>query len=351
MQKKTLIISSLLCSIFLLSMGFIRPFNKGTSATTTLKGPVLIDRLQDKSFHLQLIYGNISLSDIKVYDVSPSQFLINDVSYTSFTEGFIPSEKNNKLLEAVNQFRSLHHLNAISYYYDYTETAHYDFLSLSDGLDTLYIINKNTGEVQTPHFDVPYASEKQYVYHIKEGTNAIYILTAKSNSYDAYLYRLDKETLSITDSKKIMPSSLAIKRHHYALGTNGTAFFIDQNSLLVETFTKSYHLPLPFTPTEVYFEDGQLYAFSLSDFFLSYAVLNNNLEIVNTGNLNLPNNHVSLVDALLNGTTLYTITYDTNHPLYRNYLTLYNLSTGEMIYCLALKTSDQLALLDANLIT
>lgn len=348
MQKKTLIMSSLLCSVFLLIIGLSLPFNKKIPVATTIKGPVLIDNLQGQPFNLQLIYSDIGLDTIQIYDVTPNQFLVDDSLYESFTEGFISSEKNNMLLETVNQFRSLQNLNAISYYYNYIETAHYDFLALSDGLDALYIINKTTGEVQTPLFDLPYASEKQYVYHIKESTDAIYILTAKSNSYDAYLYHLDQETLSITDSKKITPSSLAVQRNQYALSPNGTTFFIDHNKLLVESLTESYSLPLSFTPTEIHFEDGQLYTFSLSNLFLSYTVFNNMLEVVTTGELNLPNKRVSLVDTSLDDMILYTITYDASHPLYRNYLTLYNLSTSKMIYCLALKENNALALLGGN---
>ena len=348
MQKKILILTNLLCFVFLLITGISWSYNKSASTPAPLKGPVLIDHLQGHPFNLQLIYSNIGLDDIEVYDVGPNQFSAINTSYESYTEGFIPSETNTRLLEKVNQFRSLQNLSAISYYYHYIETAHYDFLSLSDGLDTLYIINKLTGEVQTPHFDIAYASHKQYVYHIEESPNALYVLTAKSNSYDAYLYRLDKGTLSITDSKEISPSSLAIKRHQYALSPNGTAFFIGDHSLLVESLTTSHSIPLSSTPTEVYFEDGKLYTLSLSEFFLSYTVFNNNLEIVATGELNLPNKQVSLVDALLDDMTLYTITHDATHPLYRNYLTLYDLSTGEIIYCLALKTHNEFALLGVN---
>lgn len=350
MQKKTLILIILLCFVFLLITGISLSYNKKTSTTTTPKGPVLIDHLQNQSFNFQLIYSDIGLDNIQVYDVGPNQVSANNTPYESYTEGFIPNETNTRLLEKVNQFRSLHNLSTISYYYNYIETADYDFLSLSDGLDTLYIIDKLSGEVQIPHFDVPYASYKQYVYHIEEGTNAFYILTAKSNSYDAYLYRLDKETFSITDSKEIRPSSLAIKRNQYALSPNGIAFFIGDNSLLVESLTKSYSIPLSFTPTEVYFKNGQLYTLSLSELFLSYTVFDNDLKVVATGELNLPNKQVSLIDASLDDMTLYTITYDATHPLYRNYLTLYNLSTNEMLYCLALKTLNKSALLGVNFI-
>lgn len=347
MKKKKLIASSLLCLAFLFIAGIGWP-HKNLIKPPSIKGPVLIDHLQGQSFNLQLIYSDIGLDDIKVYDVTPSQVSVNDTLYDSFTEGFITSEKNKILLDAINHYRSLQDLNAITYYYNYIETMHYDFLSLSGGLDTLYIINKATGEVTTPRFNISHATEKQYVYDITEGTDAIYILTAKSNSYDAYLYHLDKETLSLTDLKKITPSTLATNRNHYALSPDGTAYFIGDNSVLVESLNDSYSIPLAFTPNEIYFKDDQLYTLSLSELFLSYAVFNHTLEIVKTGELNLPNKRVSLVDASLNDMILYTITYDATHPLYRNYLTLYNLSTGEMIYCLALKDNNALALLGGN---
>lgn len=347
MKKKKLMTSSLLCLAFLFIAGIGWP-HKNLIKPPSIKGPVLIDHLQDQSFNIQLIYSDIGLDDIKVYDVTPSQVSVNDNLYDSFTEGFITGEKNKILLDAVNHYRSLQNLNAITYYYNYIETMHYDFLSLSGGLDTLYIINKATGEVATPSFNISHATEKQYVYHIQEGTDAIYILTAKSNSYDAYLYRLDKETLSITASKKITPSTLAVKRNQYALSPDGTAYFIGDSSLLVESFNDSYSIPLAFTPNELYFKDDHLYLLSLSELFLSYTVFDNTLEVVTTGELNLPNKHVSLVDTSLDDMILYTITYDASHPLYRNYLTLYNLSTGKMIYCLALKDNNALALLGGN---
>lgn len=360
MKKKTFTCLTLLISILLGIASFVL-FNRTQFVTSPLANPsIIINQLPDTSFHLQMIYGSTDLQNIQIYDVTPEQFKIHETPYTSFTEGFMPRALNETLLAYVNQFRNLQKLAPISYYYHYKETDHYYFLSLSDGLDTLYIIDKHTLKVYTPSLSNSYKNtsdeilvhmtEKQYVYDVKESLDALYVLTAKANSYAAYLYRFDKQTFTLTDFKKISPSCLAVSPHHYALSSNGTAFFIAEDSIQVESLTTSYKIPLSYTPTHLYYGEEQLYALGLSNQSLDYTLFDNLLNPLQTGSLSLPNSRVSLISTFLNDALLYTVTYDATHPVYSNYLTLYDLSTGKIVYCMGLKRYSDLALLDVHFI-
>lgn len=343
MRKKFLMVSIILC--LFLTIGFCLPSSAISSKSQVVKGPVLIDKLQNQTFKIQLIYSDITSQQIEVFNATPTHFSLENLSYTSFTEGFTSNERHNLLLNAINLYRAEMNLEPTHYYYNYIETEHYDFVSLSSGLDALYIINRLTGEVSTPSFTTPNGLEKQYIYHITEGADAIYILSAKANSYEAFWYALDPSNFEVIASKRFFPPTTAVKRNHYALDSQGTGYFVANDSLLIVSTTDTYSLPLNFTPDEVYYQNDQLYAFSISDLFLSYAVFDQNLRPISSGRVNLPNKEVGLVDSFLDNNILYTITYDGIHPIYRNYLTLYNLNTNEMIYCLALKENHGFALL------
>lgn len=361
MQKKSFIYIALLGLVFFAATRFILFNTSQVTVSPSVEASVLINHLENTSFHLQMIYGNINMQDIQVYDVTSDQFSIHETPYTSFTEGFIAKDLNETLLACVNQFRALQKMKAISYYYQYTETDHYYFISLSDGLDTLYIIDKLTYKVYTPYVKTCYdnasddptthLTEKQYVYHIQESADALYVLTAKSNSYHAYLYQIDKQTFELIGFKEILPSSLAVYSDHYALSATGVAFFIEEKGLQVESLNNSYHLPLTFSPTHLYLQKGQPYVLGLSKQTLDYMVFDENLSTFKTGSLPLPNQDVHLLTTWLSDSLFYTVTYDPNHPVYGNYLTLYDLSTGKILYCMGLKRSIDLTLLDTYFIS
>lgn len=350
MKKHSLLIaSSIGFCIFLGTLGLIKLSHQNVPVFKSISGPILIDRLQGKNFDLRLFYSDLTLSQIQTYEVNHQHVTPIDTAYSSYTEGFIEEHKNTQILDAVNHYRLSHNLPPISYYHNYEEANGYGFLSLAEGLDSLYIIRLATHEVFTPSLNVDYALEKQYVYHVCYGNHTYYLLTAKANSYEAYWYALSPDDFHIIRSKKLMPPSKATKRNQYALDSEGNAYFVSNNSLFIATKQENITLPLQFNPEVVFFANDQIYALSASELFLNYAIYDEDFGLIRSGQVNLPNKFVRLVSWTIQDSTLYTITYDSEHPLYRNYITLYDLSSNNILYCQALKdpSSHSLALLDA----
>ena len=351
MKKNALLIMSSICLCLLLgTMGLLKFLHQDVPVIKNISGPILIDRLQGKNFDLRLLYSDLTLSQIQTYEANQEQITPLDTAYSSYTEGFIEESKNTQLLNAVNTYRLSQNLPAISYYHNYEESNGYGFLSLAEGLDSLYIINLSTDEVTTPSFDTDYALEKQYVYHVCFGDHTYYLLTAKANSYEAYWYALSPKDFHITRAKKLTPPSKATKRNQYALDSEGNAYFVSNNSLFIATPQENINLPLQFNPEVVFYANDQIYTLSVSELFLNYAIYDEDFGLVRSGQVNLPNKFVRLVSWYIQDTTLYTITYDSQHPLYRNYITLYDLNGNNILYCQALRepSSHSLALLDAD---
>ena len=337
MKKNMYLLGSFL--LFIISIfGLFPIFPKSVSTSNTIKGSLLINRLYDAPLNLTLIYSDFEGMTTRPYQVTASKITPIQTSYAHYTEGFIETDRSDKLLEAINTYRVFQNLAPITYYYNYIELDGFAFISLIDDLDALYIVNLSNFEVTCPAFDSHFAKERQYVYHIVEGENAYYILTAQANSYDAFWYALDKDDFNLVASKQILPPSRAVSRNQYALDTHGNAYFIGTNSVQMVTATDEYiHIPLNFNPDLLYYTNDKLYVFSLSELFLSYASYSEEIGIVDYGQFNLPNKFVSLVSLSIKKDTLYTVTYDPTHVLYRNYITLYNLENQHMLYCLALK--------------
>ena len=337
MKKFFYLLGSLLFMIGIL--GLYPLSAKSLPTFHTIKGPLLIDRLVDVPLNLTLIYSDLDGMATQPYQVTASKITPLQTSYDHYTEGFIETHRSEQILQAINAYRSQQDLTPITYYYNYIELKDDAFVSLMDSLDTLYRLNLSTNEVSCPTFDSDFAKERQYVYHIVEGDNAYYLLTAKANSYDAFWYALDKKDFHLIASKHISPPSRAVARNQYALDAHGNAYFIGTSSLLMVTGDEYRYIPLNFNPDLLYYANDKLYIFSLSELFLSYATYSEALGIVDYGQFNLPNKFVSLVSLSIKGDTLYTVTYDPTHVLYRNYITLYHLENQHILYCLALKSS------------
>lgn len=325
-------------------------YPKNIPTFKNIKSHVLINRLTDENISLKLFYSNLTSSQIEAYNMEDATIESLETPYSSFTEGFIETKKHTLLLEAVNKYRNSEGLKPITYYYNYIEINNYGFLSLAEGLNTLYIIDLLNYEVTCPVFDSPYALENQYIYHIILGDDGYYILTAEVNGYHAYLYTLSKEDFHVLSARVLSPPTKALLRNQSGLDSNGNAYFIGNHSLLIISPEETTHFPLSFDPDSIYCIEDEIYVFSSSELFLSYALLKEDIGLIQTNQVNLPNKYVKLLSYHIRDSILYTVTYDESHPLYRNYITLYSLKNNNILYCLALNPTqyDTLALSDVH---
>lgn len=349
-MKKLILFVGSLSLLFIGCFLSITVYPKNTPTMKTVKGSILIDRLTDERFYLKLFYSNLMASQVEAYAVENDSIELLETPYSSFTEGFIETEKNTLLLKAINKYRETKGLEPITYYYNYQEIDDYGFVSLGEDLSTLYIINLFNYQVKCPSFDSPYALENQYIYHIALGDEGYYVLTAEANGYKAYLYTLDQEDFHMLSARKLSPPAKALTRHQYALDSSGNAYFIGNYSLIIISDEETINLPLSFNPDSIYCIEDKIYALSTSELFLSYAVLEDEIGLTQTGQVNLPNKFVKLISCHIQDSILYTVAYDENHPLYRHYITLYSLNNNNILYCLALKSplSDPIALLGVH---
>lgn len=338
-MKKIIILLGVLYFVLIGYLLIYSPYKKSLPAIHTIEGSILINRLHEDQLNLTLLYSDYNHIQIYPYQLTPNHINPLSTVYKDYTEGYIEDTLNTRLLEVVNLYRSLENLEPITHYFNYLQVGNYGFLSLTEGLHTLYIIDLTSFEVTRPSFDSQYALEKQYVYQITEGDDAFYVLTAKANSHDAYWYALDKNDFHLLKTKQLSPPHKAVQRNQYALDSNGNAYFVGVNNLLVVTVDGALHLPLNFDPELLYYTEEKLYIFSTSERFLTYACYCEDMGIIDYGQVNLPNQFVSLVNLEIKDSILYTATYDEAHPLYRNYITIYHLEDHHMLYCLALRPS------------
>lgn len=315
------------------------PYKKSLPAIHTIEGSILINRLHEDQLNLTLLYSDYNHIQIYPYQLTPNHINPLSTVYKDYTEGYIEETLSTRLLEVVNLYRALEDLEPITHYFNYLQVGNYGFLSLIEGLHTLYIIDLTNFKVTRPSYDSRYALEMQYVYHITEGDEAFYVLTAKANSHEAYWYALDKSDFHLLKARRLSTPHKAVQNTQYALDSNGNAYFIGENSLFIVTADDTIHLPLNFDPDFLYYTEEKLYIFSTSERFLSYTCYSKDIGVIDYGQVNLPNPFVSLVNLAIKDSILYTTTYDATHPLYRNYITLYHLEDHHMLYCLALRPS------------
>lgn len=347
--KRKWILASSFCLLLLVVVSFVF-----FPSSPTIDGAVLLNQLTSKEIApLDLFYSTIDLQRTEGFRVTTKGLSPLVDSFSSYTEGFITDKKFNETLNAINTYRQTQGLSSISSFYDYYEDPDYIIISLSGGLENIYLINPTTHKVHQPSFEENDNLGPMYVSHIRRVGNTYLILGGAFNLNRSYVYEMNAQTLRIEKASLIDTHPSAIHKEHYTLDSNGNALFINGQSLLVlpPDTTQAIALPLPFEPHAVFSDDSKVITFSLNTDTADYALFNSDLDRVLTGSLPLPNLGVSLVTAFLKNEILYMITFDNHHPLYKNYIMLYNLETNKPIYCLALKGHADLALLDAALVT
>lgn len=350
MKKKiSLCITLLLAS--LLAIICAHKFSAFSSSEGSVKETIFFNQLQeDQSFQLKLFYTDPAMEHLKSLLLTSHDLSVNNEALAPYTEGFLPQETNKRLLEAVNTYRQEQSLAPLTYFYHYQEVGDFAFVSSSEGLNALYFVNLNTLEISVPHIKSEEAYNPQYVYHIQEVNNIYYILTAGVNNLKARLYAFSPSTLDLTLVGALTTDTTALSSKQYALDTSGNAIFTHKNGLKFLTTTGLKSLDLSFTPEQIISSKDIIGALTIQNGTLLYALVNSQLELLDTGSLTLPSTDLSLINSFIQNDLLYTITYDQEHPIYRHYVSIYSLTTKTSVFCVGLSDYDGLALLQAELL-
>ena len=340
----------LICLLFSTAAIYLPSSTQAASAQIEVpKSTVLINNFQGKYFSMRLFYGDLSQELITAYDLSNYNLSNAPENYTTYTNGIIENDKYNFVINAINQYHLQNNLDTITHIDYYTEQKPYAFVGLTHGLNSFYRIHLTTGEINM--YLNNDQSDIEYIYHFTQGTDAYYALTYNRNSNMAHLYTLHLEDFTLLQSQSIVLPKPITQAKQCALDPNGTAYFILDDKLLLVTQDGNEHLNLSFTPDYVFFEEQQLYIISVSDFFLKYTVFNKSLEVLYDSQANLPNNKVTLQDCYLSQNYLYTLCQDNNHPLFSNYVTIYNMANHQMLYCIGMRDTLSYPLLASQLIS
>jgi len=314
------------------------------------KSTLLINTQHQDLPPIQLFYGDISDEVLHAVHYSSNTFTLDPTSYNMSCGSFIETSQYEAILSAVNGFRSCQDLMAITDFDHYEAHNGYGFLSLENGIGTLYIIDLSNYEVFT--CELPAISDNtssESIYHVAPNDEGYTILAYEPDTHTVNIYEIDDEHFTIKKERHLIPPALFESPKQCAIDPMGHIYFTSSNELLILSPTETRRLPLSFDPEYVFFDDDQIYVLASSDFFLYYAVFDEHFTLLKEGQANLPNKQVTLTHSFLRNGHLYTITRDDLHPNFRNYITVYDLSTKEIIYCLALKTSKDHLLLAANL--
>ncbi len=314
--------------------------------STVLKKTNFINRLlPTQDFSLRLYYGNADLSHLEGYTLTKDTLSQEQIAFAPYSEGFLPQPENEHLLKIVNDLREKQGKKPLSYFYHYQRIGDYAFASSSEGLEAFYLIDLNTLEVSTPILEHTEAAQPQYVYQIRQIGDIYAILTAGVNELTARLYTFSPNTLELNFMTSTTTDATALSRQQYALDSLGKALFTHEKGIEVVAKEEHSFLKLSFTPQMLVSHENSACALAIEGSKLHYALIDSSSQSIEEGSLLLPNVNLSLVDSFIQGNLLYTITYDAQHPMYKHYISIYDLSLKELIFCEGLSDNGELALL------
>lgn len=337
--------------ILLLSLGAVcLPEHLPATEAAQLEVPkstVLISDLRGINPSMKLYYGDVSSAILNGFDLHGDIFSPDHESYNACLNTLIPTAQYNAILQAISGCRLSTGLAAISSFDHYIAYDGYGFVTLSEGIDAFYIVDLSNYEV-TPCKTEDFGST-EVLYHITSSESGYYILTYEQTHHTTCLYTLDVDSGVLTPYRHIVPPASFKAQDQCALDSFGNVYFASSSEVLVVASDGPHHLPLAFNPDKILFEDNKLFAVSFSDLFMNYTVFDDQFRTLASGQANLPNKKVSLTKAFMKDQYLYTICQDDCHPVYRHYITLYDINTREIIYCLAIKMDKDTVLLDSCL--
>ncbi len=346
-SKKYLLI--LICLSFILFEIVIR------EASYFLKAPettLLVNNLSEHQLSLAnmlLYYSTPTHSSIRTYTLSHNHLSRGSVKSASYTEGFLPFKVRQALLDLINT--QTNPSVPLHYFYNYAEDTHYKIVAPTGPLSHVYFIDSTTNKVHTPDtYGIP--AQDFYLNHITRKGNVYYLLGDIVGEYKSLLYTLDATTLKVLQQVQFDTSSFAIYKQHSSLNTLGHAFFVMQSgvghlqpSQLVPNF-----INLGFTPSYLISNGLNTVAFTLQTGVLNCAQLDGVGNLLMSYKLPLPETYLVPVKAYLQGQFLTLLTFSPNHPIYTNYVLIYDLTTKQLLYCCALQGLSPYIALDFSLL-
>ncbi len=300
---------------------------------------------------LTLIYSDIALERTCAFQLKNDKLTSTSTTYKSYGEGFLSSALHDTYLKKVNNYRKAHGLSSFTNFYNYYEDPERVILCFTGGLENIYVLHKQSQKLAPLHYKPQQNLGPMYVSHIQPYEKNYLLMGGEVNAYASMLYEVDQESLEVLNCSHFETSTRAINHQNYTLTADGRGFYVEEEGLLCfDSKTKKLsHLSLAFSPQFVFHTSSTTLALSLNREQLNYSLLDKGGSISTPKSLPLPNSHVELIRGVLKGHNLYILYYDSHHPLYKNYLCIYNLSTKKLTYCLALEAYKNLALLDMTL--
>lgn len=311
---------------------------------------VLINQYESQNFpNLKLYYATPNQNHICTYTLTKDSLRPVTIDTVSFTEGFLPLKAHHSALTKINT--QIKPPTALTYFYNYYKDPYYEIIAPSGPLSQVYFINQVTEQVKVPDTScLPMAHF--YLNHVIRNHDVYYLLGDTINAYSSELYTLDATTLKVLQYTHFETSPFTIYKEHSSLNINGHAFFITKNGLghIHPAQINGALIPLNFTPSYIVSNNYETIAFTFNTSHLTYALIDVNGLLINQGDIVLPHEHIHPIKALLQGPYLTLLTFNPTHPLYTNYVLIYDITNWHLIYCCALQNLSPYTALDISFI-
>lgn len=323
---------------------------------------ILIKTTLTPKLYTELIINeqnNVDLSDISILsaDLSYKQiysFSLDNQSLTSSKQQFVPYSEGFIEKDKFIEYQTIFSQNAqplTSTFQDYYETELFTFFALPGDLAKFRILENTTGKLYSIGLPQEVYLHSMYVSDMKVVENQLIILAGEAMSYHALIYVVDLNTLEVTDWKRLETHPSALNSMHYTLTDDGIALFISGNALQIYNPLEDtlVHQSLSFEAEGVIYDKQHVLVYDLQEDRFNYILLEEeNLLLTDTSvisdSLALPSSSAKVLDLSLESDLLYVLLEDFSAPRFKNYLSVYNLNTQEMIFCLGIGDSSPLIL-------
>lgn len=316
----------------------------------SLKSTVIIDKSTGDLPIPTLYYSDVSAKKILPYTLQGNKLVLSKEKMIAFTEGFLPKDKYDFYMDILQKFAAPQNITLPKYFHDFYEDEELVVISFSGELKDIYIIEKNNLRVHPLNYSEPLDLGPMYVSYIQVVNDYLIILAGEANAYNALIYKVYLPTFGVVDAVRLSTHPSAIEDKHYTITTEGKCVFIHGNGLKVyDALESTYKLVnLDFTVTGVINYQNSVLALGESTNHFKYALLDENYNLIATGELTPPAPNSTIVESFTADDYLYIMSYDANYRRYANYVSVYKLLSNELIYTLGIGPNKPYALLESS---